>query len=96
MQVKIKAVKGAYIEADNVAAAPTKAKLSGISSILNCALQNLAKNNPRIAPATMLGAKTPPSPPAPNVKEAATGFKNKRKANTNNGIVGELMISFNP
>lgn len=75
LHTRKRAVKGADIDADKVAAAPTNTKLTQIRDVPKYVLQNKANANPRKAPATMLGAKTPPSPPAPKVKDDASGLK---------------------
>ena len=75
LQIKITEVKGAQSEADNVTAAPSNAKLAGIKCMSKQWFPIKATINPKNAPATILGAKTPPSPPAPNVNEEAKGFR---------------------
>ncbi|MNK89521.1 hypothetical protein D3C87_1095320 [compost metagenome] len=71
--------------AANVEAAPIKAKLSTTKSKPKTRLQRIAMSIPKNAPATILGANTPPSPPAPKVSEATNGF-NKINKNKEIGI----------
>ena len=68
-------VNGALMLADNIAAIPMIIKFSGITSALANLFKSKAVNNPMKAPMKMLGAKTPPSPPAESVTEVIIGFK---------------------
>ena len=87
LQTKTTDVNGAYKDADKVTAAPSKAKLTGIKFIPKQWFPIKATINPKKAPATILGAKTPPSPPAPKVKAAAKGFKTATASRNNRGHV---------
>lgn len=101
LQIRTTEVKGAYSEADKVTAAPSKAKLTGIKFIPKYLFAINDTINPKNAPATILGAKTPPSPPAPNVKADAKGFRTATAKRNKTGIAdadskGFVRISFRP
>ena len=49
----------------------------GMTLALKKVFTKVATNNPKKAPMTMLGAKTPPSPPEANVTEVSSGFNSK-------------------
>ena len=93
--IKILEVSGANSEADKVADAPTNAKFNGIKFVLKYWFPVNATNRPKNAPATMLGANTPPSPPAPSVSDATRGFKSVIDNKNNNDILGVVGISVN-
>ena len=77
--IKTIVVMGALMEAANMDAPPISAKLSIIKLVSKYVLHNCANRIPRNAPATMLGANTPPSPPAPRVTAAASGLSRAKK-----------------
>ncbi|MNY46484.1 hypothetical protein D3C86_1816670 [compost metagenome] len=56
-----------------------------------------AIKSPRNAPETILGANTPPSPPAPSVRDAAKGFKiaiiNKKRIEMFGVVIDSCSIS---